>query len=98
VNHDLVRAIVDKHLIEFMYKVGRLRIAEPHDYGIRNGVESLLAYQITGESRSGAAHGWKQFNVAEMRRLRVLERRFRGTRADRAQHHRTWDVLFARVT
>jgi hypothetical protein len=96
-NQDLVRAIVDKRLIEFVYKVGRARIVEPHDYGIRSGVEYLLAYQISGESRSGAPHGWKQFDIAGMRQLRVLERRFAGTRADTAQRHRTWDTLFARV-
>jgi hypothetical protein len=98
VNHDLVRAIADKRLIEFVYKVGRTRIAEPHDYGIRHGVECLLGFQIGGESHSGAPHGWKQFDVDQMRQLRVLERRFPGTRADSAQHHRTWDTLFARVT
>jgi hypothetical protein len=58
----------------------------------------VLGFQISGESQSGASRGWKQFDVDEMRQLRVLERRFAGTRADSAQHHRTWDTLFARVT
>jgi WYL domain len=98
VNDDLVHAIVDKRLIEFLYKTGRTRVVEPHDYGIRHGVEFLLGFQIAGESQSGAAHGWKQFDVAQIHQLRVLERRFPGTRADSAQHHRTWDTLFARVT
>jgi hypothetical protein len=97
-DNDLVRAIVDKRLVEFIYKGGSNRIVEPHDYGIRRGVECLLAFQISGESQSGAPHGWKQFDVNQIRRLRVLQRRFAGTRADRAQHHRTWDTLFARVT
>ena len=97
-NDDLVRAIVDKRLVEFVYKVGRTRIVEPHDYGVRRGVECLLGYQISGESQSGAPHGWKQFDLDQIRQLCVLERRFAGTRADRAQHHRAWDRLFARVT
>ena len=97
-NEDLVRAIVDKCLVEFVYKTGRTRIVEPHDYGIHRGIESLFGFQISGESQSGAARGWKQFEVAQMYQLRVLERRFAGTRADSAQHHRTWDTLFARVT
>ena len=54
-NDDLVRAIVDKRLIEFVYKAGRTRTVEPHDYGIRRGVERLLGFQISGESRSGAS-------------------------------------------
>ena len=97
-NDDLVQAIAEKRLIEFIYKTGRTRIVEPHDYGIRGGVECLLGFQISGESRSGAPHGWKWFDIDGMRQLRVLERRFAGTRADSAQHHRTWDTLFARVT
>ena len=96
-NRDLMRAIADKRLIEFVYKAGRTRIVEPHDYGVRGGIESLLGYQISGGSRSGAPHGWKQFDVGEMHELRVLNRQFAGTRADSAQHHRAWDTLYARV-
>jgi hypothetical protein len=97
-NHDLMRAIADKRLVEFVYKTGRARLVEPHDYGIRKGAECLLGYQISGESRSGTPHGWKQFELERMGEVRVLERRFAGTRAGAAQHHRAWDTLFARVT
>ncbi len=97
VNSELVCAIVDKRLVEFAYKGGRRRIVEPHDYGIRHGVESLFGFQVGGDSRSGTPNGWKQFEVAQMRQLRVLEQRFPGSRADSEQHHRAWDVLFARV-
>lgn len=98
INADLMRAIGEKRLIEFVYKGGRPRIVEPHDYGLKNGAEALLGYQISGESRSGAPHGWKQFDVDEIRQLRVLDRHFHGTRADRAQHHREWDEIFGRVS
>jgi len=97
-NSDLVAAIHDKRLIEFGYKNQRPRIVEPHDYGIRSGVEKLLAYQISGESKSGTPHGWKWFDVADMNHLRLLDRRFPGSRADASQNHRTWDVVFARVS
>ena len=96
-NSDLVFAITNKRLIEFVYKAERPRIVEPHDYGIRGGVEKLLAYQISGASRSGAPHGWKHFDVVEMIQLRVLDRRFPGSRADSSQHHGEWETLFARV-
>ena len=96
-NSDLVFAITNKRLIEFVYKAERPRIVEPHDYGIRGSVEKLLAYQISGASRSGAPHGWKHFDVVEMIQLRVLDRRFPGSRADSSQHHGEWDTLFARV-
>jgi WYL domain len=98
VNNDLVGAIREKRLIEFAYKGGRPRVVEPHDYGIRGGSERLLGFQLSGQSASGASHGWKQFDVDEIRQLQILERRFAGSRSDSAQRHRTWDVLFARVT
>jgi hypothetical protein len=98
VNVDLVRAIKEKRLIEFVYRIGQPRIAEPHDYGIRNGVERLLVFQISGDSRSGTPHGWKRLDVDGIQQLRVLDRRFPGTRADATQYHRAWDTLFARVT
>ena len=96
-NPQLMRAIAEKRLIEFVYRLGQTRIVEPHDYGIRGGVECLLGYQLSGGSRSGAPHGWKWFTVAEMHRLSVLERRFAGTRFNSDQRHSTWDALFARV-
>ena len=52
-NDELVHAIGGKHLVEFVYKAGRARIVEPHDYGIRRDVERLLGFQIGGESQSG---------------------------------------------
>ena len=98
VNPDLVRAIRDKRLIEFVYRSGRSRTVEPHDYGVRKSIECLLGYQVGGESRSGAIEGWKWFDVPAIRQLRILDERFTGTRVDDGQHHRRWDTLFARVT
>jgi len=97
VNSALAIAISGRRLIEFNYKGGRPRIVEPHDYGIRKGVEGLLAYQISGESRSGTPHGWKNFEVEGMRQVRVLDQEFAGSRADSSQHHLPWDQLFVRV-
>ena len=97
VNPELVGAIREKRLIEFLYKSGPARVVEPYDYGVRRGEASLLGYQISGPSRSGVAHGWKHFKVHEMRQLRVLDTRFPGTRAGLMQHHHEWDILFARV-
>ena len=96
-NTDLVRAIREKRLIEFIYKSGGVRIAEPHDYGIQNGIERLLTFQLRGESRTRTERGWRDLHLADIRRLRVLEQRFAGSRGDSSQKHRTWDVLFARV-
>src|SRR5437016_3637434 len=51
------------------YKTRRIRIVEPHDYGIRRGAEALLGFQIGGESQSGALHGWRHFDVDQIRHL-----------------------------
>ena len=37
----LVTAIAERRLISFVYD-GRARVAEPHDYGVRNGAVQLL--------------------------------------------------------
>src|SRR5260370_976389 len=79
-NSDLLRAIADKRIVEFVYKTGRTRLAEPHDYGIRRGVERLLVFQLRGDSQSGASRGWKELDVAQIRQLRVTEHLFAGTR------------------
>ena len=97
-NTDLVRSIREKRLIEFTYKSGGTRIAEPHDYGIWKGTERLLAFQLSGESRTRTERGWKDLRLAGVRNLRVLEQRFPGSRSDNKQKHRKWDVLFARVS
>jgi hypothetical protein len=94
---DLIEAIEQRRLIEFIYRNGGIRLVEPHDYGVRKGVERLLGYQVSGESRTGEAHGWKDFNVTYLLRLQLLDRCFRGTRADHQQRHRVWDALYARV-
>jgi hypothetical protein len=74
-NDDLMQ-----HLVGFVYKAGRTRTVEPHDYGIRRGVERLLGVQTGGESENGALHGWREFDVDQIRHLRILERRFPSTR------------------
>jgi hypothetical protein len=97
IHDDLIRAINEKRVIEFVYKTPGPRLAEPHDYGVKKGVDKLLAFQVGGVSRSGAPHGWKDIDAEDIRDFKVLERRFPGSRADAHQHHGVWDVLFARV-
>ena len=48
----LREAIRSKRLIEFEYD-GLRRVAEPHDYGVQNGIMKLLVYQVRGDSKSG---------------------------------------------
>ena len=93
----LVLAIKEKRLIELSYKNHLRRVVEPHDYGIQQRIERLLCYQVGGYSSSRKPRGWRMFDYSNIHGLIVLERRFPGSRSDAAQHHRKWDVLFARV-
>lgn len=92
----LLKAINQRKLISFVYQ-GKLRIAEPHDYGVQNGVERLLCFQVGGDSNSGRLPSWRLIAVPEMGNIKLTNRKFPGNRpAPSGQHHR-WDVLFDRV-
>jgi hypothetical protein len=94
----LVRtAIAERRLIRFMLN-GCLRIAEPHDYGIRNGVAQLLVYQIEGQSHSGRIPEWRWVRLAVASNFEVLDRTFAGGRPAPSGRHSQWDRIFVRVT
>lgn len=91
-------AIAQKRLLEIAYKGGG-RIVEPHDYGIQNGVQRLLVYQLRGPARPGqSAAGWRMFDVPKIASLVVLEVQFSGSRGASHRHHTAWDTLYTRVS
>jgi hypothetical protein len=92
----LIAAIRQKRIVQFVFK-GKERIVEPHDYGVQGRVAQLLAYQVGGVSNSGGLPDWRNFTVASISNLAVLERSFPGGRPISSGKHKTWDVLFARV-
>ena len=91
-------AIAKKRLIQFHY-LGARRVAEPHDYGVRNGTTKLLVYQRhRSDGAPGASiRGWRLLDVSKIDRCSVLDESFRGSRGESHQRHYTWDVLYARV-
>ena len=90
-------AIANKRLVEVGYK-GRVRVAEPHDYGKRQGIDRLLVYQWRAPSSSGRdAIGWRLFDLAKIESLEMLDTVFKGSRRKAGQEHHVWDVLYARV-
>lgn len=97
IHRQLCLAITEKRLIELTYQ-GLRRIAEPHDYGIINGVEQLLMYQVAGESRSTKLPDWRLVHVLEIKQLQVLGKQFPGGRTVPSNRHKRWDRLYARVT
>lgn len=90
-------AIANRRLIRFTYEAV-VRVAEPHDYGLRDGAPRLLAYQRQkGERKDPRARGWRWLDLAKIQDCSVLEDTFSGTRESADQRHHRWDVLFARV-
>ncbi len=90
-------AIANKRLIRCTY-YGATRVAEPHDYGVRDGTPQLLVYQREKAGRRDPrARGWRCLDLAKIEECVVLEETFRGSREAAGQHHHHWDVLYARV-
>src|ERR1043165_9792236 len=73
-------AIANKRLIRFTYE-SAVRVAEPHDYGLREGVPMLLAFQRQKAGRKDSrARGWRWLEIAKIQDCSVLEDSFGGTR------------------
>ena len=93
VDHQLRNAIANKRLIQFAY-FSSTRVAEPHDYGVQNGIVRLLVYQLRATPFS---RGWRLLDVFKIRQLVVLDKTFAGSRRQDHRLHYKWDTLFARV-
>src|SRR5262249_38521567 len=90
-------AIANKRLIGVEYQ-GRLRIAEPHDFGAMNGTSKVLVYQLhVDRAAAGDAHGCSLPDLAKIGVCRVLEQTFDGSRGRSHEQHMRWDAVFARV-
>jgi hypothetical protein len=89
-------AIANKRLVQFVLH-GLVRIAEPHDYGIRYGAPQLLVYQVGGQSASGRLPAWRWVLLRHVSYFEVLDHMFTGNRSAEPQRHAIWERLFARV-
>jgi hypothetical protein len=93
-HNQLLDAITARHQVSFIYQ-GKLRIVEPHDYGIQKETPRLLSYQIGGQSGSGPLPNWRMFDLNKMSEFKMLDALFAGNRP--AKQHQKWDKLFLRV-
>jgi hypothetical protein len=86
------RAIAEKRLLEIRYKRA-VRLAEPHDYGVIDGTERLLIFQLHGpDSGKGAV------DVVKIESCVVTDQTFAGSRGQSHQQHYQWETLYAGVT
>jgi hypothetical protein len=99
VDTPLRAAIAGKRLIQLRYE-GKVRIAEPHDYGVQGDRERVLIYQlrVPGSTDTKGTRGWRLLDVPKIAECRVLDETFPGSRGAAEQRHHEWDVLYARVT
>ncbi len=90
-------AIANKRLIRFSYE-SAVRVAEPHDYGVRDGAPKLLAFQREKAGRKDRhVRGWRWLDIAKVEGCTVLDAVFKGRREAPGQQHHHWEVLYARV-
>jgi hypothetical protein len=90
-------AIAERRLVTFTLD-GFPRIAEPHDYGIMDGVAKLFFYQVGGQSRSGPPFGWRWGVLSRISDLHLLRDTFPGPRPAPSGRHIHWDALLATVS
>ena len=95
-NQTILNAIVKKQIISFSYR-GHDRIAEPHVYGSKDGVEQVLVYQVGGSSSSGGLPEWRRVDVQLMTNLALTGQEFPGPRPTTTGNHSAWDVTYAIV-
>lgn len=63
-------AINNHQRLIFHYQRHR-RCAEPHHYGLLNGVKQVHAYQVSNGSASGHIPQWRNFRLSEITHLAV---------------------------
>lgn len=69
-------ALRERRFLDFGYHDHRRRV-EPHAMGrMKDGRIALLAWQVSGGSRSEPPPGWRNFLVAEIAGLEIGEERF----------------------
>lgn len=88
-------AIAHKRVIQIRYN-GKVRLSEPHDYGVQKGIERLFTYQLRAPGPN--ATGWRLLDTEKIESCEVLDETFKGSRGQSHPTHMTWEVLYARVT
>jgi|SRR5438093_2364341 len=91
-------AIDNKRLVELAYH-GRVRVAEPHDYGRLNHSTKLLIYQVSTspDTQKKDTKGWRLLEVSDITACVVLEERFPGSRGESYTRHLPWEIVYSRV-
>ena len=95
-NNLIIEAIKNRNEIKFYYE-SKLRIVEPHCYGITTaGNEGLRAFQTDGYSSSGKM-GWKMYDLGKAENLEIMAETFISPRQGYTKGDRGMDKIFAEL-
>lgn len=90
-------AIRRRHLISFGYE-GHSRVVEPHTYGQNEaGHDMLSAWLVRGYTKSGTAGGWRNYLVADIQGVTVMEEEFAGPRPGYNPSDRRFGRFYCRL-
>src|SRR3989442_14643270 len=90
-------AIATKKLLSFMYE-GLGRVVEPRLCGQNAaGHGVLLAWLVRGHSKSDPRPGWRNYLLAEMQSLHVLDETFERSRPGFKPHDTRMVTIYCRV-
>ena len=89
------KAINDRLVVTFKY-AGLPRTCEPHVFGITNGREQLLCWQLSGKSQRGKIPEWRRFDVEDIQEFSLTTETFSGARPVPYPHSR-WDQVLESV-
>ena len=91
-------AIANRRLVQLAYH-GRVRVAEPHDYGRLNHTTKLLIYQVSTspDTQKKDAKGWRLLELSDITECVVLEGSFPGSRGESYKRHLPWEIVYSRV-
>lgn len=81
---EICKAIKEKKLIQFHYKGSKqpgIRIVEPHMVAHNNqNTLCLNAWYLRGASESRQGPGWREYHLAEISTVTILQASFSGPR------------------
>jgi len=93
---DILTALADKLILRFTYE-GKPRTCEPHVYGVANGKQQVLCYQLSGGSQRGGIPEWRRFDLTGIKNLRVTKTTFPGKRPVPKPHSLGWTAIISVV-
>ena len=95
-NQTIIEAIENQNIIEFYYE-GKLRVVEPHCYGLTTaGNEGLRAFQVDGYSSSGKL-GWKMYDLGKTENISITEDTFEAPRTGYKKGDKGMDEIYAEL-